>query len=180
MLPTPTSPDNFYQKGGDLPAEAPSYIARRQDKDLYDGLIGGEFCYVLTSRQMGKSSLARRIAQRLRSEAVTVAWLDLAGVGGPGVRDAEQWFSTLLMYLGVELDLEDDLDDFWKAHRELSPLYRWREAIRKVVLVQCPGPVVVFIDEVENVNNLTFSTDEFFAAIRAVTTTAPTTRNCGG
>ena len=167
MLPTLTRPDSFYQCGGDLPSKSPSYIARRHDKDLYDGLIGGEFCYVLTSRQMGKSSLARRIKQRLRSEGVTVAWLDLAGVGGPGVRDAEQWFGTLLMYLGQELDLEDDLDDFWKKHRDLSPLYRWREAIRQVVLVQRPGPVVVFIDEIENVRNLGFSTDEFFASIRA-------------
>ncbi len=37
--------------------DAPSYVDRQADKDLYVGLTSGEFCYVLTSRQKGKPSL---------------------------------------------------------------------------------------------------------------------------
>lgn len=51
---------NFYVTGGTLPQDAPSYVERRADRDLFDGLLKGEFCYVLTSRQMGKSSLMVR------------------------------------------------------------------------------------------------------------------------
>jgi hypothetical protein len=47
----------FYVTGGTLRHDAPSYVERQADKDLLDGLLKGEFCYVLTSRQMGKSSL---------------------------------------------------------------------------------------------------------------------------
>ena len=50
----------FYVTGGTLRHDAPSYVERRADRDLSEGLLQGEFCYVLTSRQMGKSSLMVR------------------------------------------------------------------------------------------------------------------------
>src|SRR5204863_2123468 len=49
----------------------------------------------------------------------------------------------------------------------LAPLPRWLAAIHEVVLAQCPGRVVIFIDEIDAVRSLPFSTDEFFAAIRS-------------
>ena len=39
-------------------------------------------------------------------------------------------------------------------------------ALRTVVLARCPGPVVIFVDEIDAVRSLPFFTDEFFAAIR--------------
>ena len=39
-------------------------------------------------------------------------------------------------------------------------------AIREVVLAAPPGRVVIFVDEIDAVRSLPFSTDEFFAAIR--------------
>lgn len=44
---------SFYVTGGTLRADAPSYVERQADQELFEGLLRGEFCYVLTARQMG-------------------------------------------------------------------------------------------------------------------------------
>ena len=159
-----SSGTSFYVTGGTLRLDAPSYVERNADKDLLDGLIASEFCYVLTSRQMGKSSLMVRTANKLRERGVHVVVLDLSAVGQNVTRD--QWYNGLLASMGDQLGVEDELDEFWKAHQELSPVQRWFYALAKVVLGRRSEPVTVFIDEIDVVRSLPFSTDEFFAAIR--------------
>ena len=58
----------FYVTGGTLPADATSDVERHAEKDLLAGLLAGEYCYVLNTRQMGKSSLMVRTSVRLREE----------------------------------------------------------------------------------------------------------------
>jgi WD40 repeat protein len=154
----------FYVSGGTLRPDAPSYVERQADADLYAGLLRGEFCYVLTARQMGKSSLMVRTAARLRREGVAVVVLDLTALGQN--LSPEQWYGGLLRHLGRQLDLEDELEEFQLDTQRLSPLQRWMVALHEVVLPRVPGRIVIFVDEIDAVRSLPFSTDEFFAAIR--------------
>ena len=144
--------------------DAPSYVERRADIVLYEGLKRGEFCYVLTPRQMGKSSLMVRTAARLRAEGTAVVMLDLTAVGQH--LTVEQWYDGLLRLLGSQLGLEVALEGFWQAECRLNPLLRFTTAIRQVVLRKSSQPLVIFVDEIDIVRSLPFSTDEFFAAIR--------------
>lgn len=155
---------DFYITGGTLPRDAPSYILRAADTQLFEGLLSGRFCYVLTSRQMGKSSLMVRTAGRLRQAGVTCAVLDLTAIGQDLTR--EQWYDGLQNALGRQLNLEDELERFWLSHARFSPLQRWMLALEEVVLPRIPGPVVLFLDEIDAVRSLPFAADEFFAAIR--------------
>ncbi|MDA7645665.1 AAA-like domain-containing protein, partial [bacterium] len=157
--------DRFYTTGGTLSQDAPSYVERQADRALIEGLERGEYCYILTSRQMGKSSLMIRTASRLRNgDHCHVAVLDLSAVGQN--LSPEQWYDGMLLRLGRQLGLEDEFDDFWLDHPRLSPVQRFFEALYQVVLLKKPGRFVVFIDELDTVRSLPFASDEFFAAIR--------------
>jgi WD40 repeat protein len=162
-LPISSAP-SFYVVGGTMRPDAESYVRRRSDDELYTGLMENDFCHVLTARQMGKSSLMLRTAARLRKSGISVAALDLTGIGTN--LSPEQWYSGLIVQLGDRLDLEDKLLDFWLANLSIGPMQRWVSAIRKVVLPSHPGRLAIFIDEIDAVASLNFSTDEFFSGIR--------------
>ncbi len=155
---------SFYITGGTLRRDATCYVVRQADQELHTGLTQGRFCYVLTSRQMGKSSLMVRTAARLREEGAGVAVLDLTAIGQN--LTAAQWYRGLLSRMGRQLELEDELVEYWGKQKQLGPMQRWMHAMREVVLPRYPGQVVIFVDEIDAVRSLPFSTDEFFAAIR--------------
>jgi WD40 repeat protein len=155
---------SFYVTGGTLRHDAPSYVERQADHAVSEGLLAGEFCYVLTPRQMGKSSLMVRTASKLRERGVSVIALDLTAIGQN--LTAEQWYDGLVVRMGRQLRLDEDLERFWRAHERLGPCQRLFMAIRDVVLRQRAGPLAIFVDEVDSVRSLPFSIDEFFAAIR--------------
>jgi WD40 repeat protein/Flp pilus assembly protein TadD len=154
----------YYVTGGTLRPDAPSYVERKADTEIHDRLLAGDFCYVLTSRQMGKSSLMVRTVRRLREGRVHVAVLDLTAIGQN--LSVEQWYEGLAERLGQQLNLDLEIEDFWTAHARLSPVQRFFAAIREVALHHRPGRLVIFVDEIDSVRSLPFSTDEFFAAIR--------------
>src|SRR5829696_3651939 len=162
-LPISSAP-SFYVVGGTMRPDAQSYVRRVSDEELYTGLMENEFCHVLTARQMGKSSLMLRTAARLRKSGIAVAALDLTGIGTN--LSPEQWYSGLIVQMGDRLNLEDELLRFWQANVNLGPMQRWISAIRKVVLPLHAGRLAIFIDEIDAVASLKFSTDEFFSGIR--------------
>lgn len=95
--------DRFYCIGGTLPANASSYIVRQADTDLLVSLRRGDFCYVLDTRQIGKSSLMARTARQLRAEGFAVCVLDLTLIGQN--LTIEQWYFGLLRRLSGSLNL---------------------------------------------------------------------------
>ncbi len=159
------SPPDFFVTGGALQADAGCYVARAADNQLLEALRKSEFCYVLTSRQMGKSSLMVRAAVQLRQEGCAVVILDLTAIGQNLVVD--QWYFSMLCHVGEKLNLEAEMEAYWDANERRAPLERFMGAIRDVYLERKRKPLVIFVDEIDAVRSLRqFSADEFFAGIR--------------
>ncbi|MGK7893342.1 MAG: AAA-like domain-containing protein [Xenococcus sp. (in: cyanobacteria)] len=155
-----------YIFSGSLPEDATTYVTREADTQLYEGLKAGKFCYVLNSRQTGKSSLRVRTMRRLREEGFSCVAIDLSSSGIQSV-SLEQWYVDLLDTLIDSLDLDIDLEEWWFRHKLLSPLKRFGKFIEEVLLVEVRENIIIFIDEIDSVLSLKFPTDDFFAFIRA-------------
>jgi WD40 repeat protein len=155
----------FFVSGGTLPLDSRSYVERDCDIALHAALSAGRYCYVLNTRQMGKSSLSVRVLARLESEGCRTACIDLTQMGGRNV-SPEQWYTGLAVELGRALGLRKEVLDFCRGASDFAPLERFFGAIRDVVLKHIDEPIVLCIDEIDATRNLSFDADEFFAGVR--------------
>ncbi len=155
----------FFATGGAVPLQSPSYCVRAADEELYASLLRGEYCYILASRQIGKTSLTARTAARLRDDGLDVAYLDLTEVGVDCTR--EQWYYTLLTRTAADLGLRNELRKSWTSDSRLSLLQRWTDGLRLILKARPAHRLAVFVDEIDYVRNLAFDTSEFFAAMRS-------------
>ncbi len=152
------------QVGGAVSLHKSVYIVRPADDQLLALLERGEYCNVLCSRQMGKTSLLYRTRQRLREKGIRTAVLDVAGtLGSPP--DADTWYHGLLQLIAPDLELTVNVDVWWQTSPAITPNQRLLRFFREEVLGDTP--VVIFLDEIDSTLKLPY-TDDFFVAIRSM------------
>ena len=158
-----------YRVGGSLAVHDPTYIERSADAALYKALLRGEFCYVLTSRQMGKSSLRLRTRHQLEAARLgRCATIDMTRIGSQQLTP-EQWYQGLAFELRRKFGLQDhvDLQTWWQRLGTLPPVQKLGQFIEEVLLSGHPEqPLFIFLDEIDSVKALNFSVNDFFGLVR--------------
>ena len=114
-----------YQIGGSLKQDAPSYIERKADSQIYEALIRGELCYVFNSRQMGKSSLLVRTRARLQQEGFLCTNVDMTNIGSENITPL-QWYKGVVgdIWSGFGLSGKVNLKKWWQEQGTIFLYYK--------------------------------------------------------
>lgn len=157
-----------YQVGGSVSGDNSTYVMRLADKQLYEALLRGEFCYVFSPSQMGKSSLKVRTQKRLQRQNMACISLDMSYICSKNV-NSKVWYKTIAFELWRRFKLAKkvNLKAWWRKQKELSDREKLLECIKDVILPYVTAAkIYVLIDEIDSILNLNFPTDDFFALIR--------------
>lgn len=151
--------------GGSLPVDASTYVVRQADEDLYKELRAGNFCYILSPRQTGKSSLRVRVMKQLQAEGIACGVIDISTIGSFSITPAEL-FLGVVRRLARVFGMHLEVIKWWQQREGLSPVQRLGEFIEEILLVEITQPIVIFIDEIDSILSHAFK-DDFFGFIRS-------------
>jgi len=156
-----------YQVGGSLINNAPSYVERQADIEIYNALKQGEFCYVLNCRQMGKSSLLVRTKHHLEQEGWKCTSIDMTNIGSENITP-NQWYKGIITDLcrGFKLLGKLNLKSWWQTGCDISLLQNVSRFIAELLTQFPEEKLIIFIDEIDSILSLDFPVDDFFALIR--------------
>lgn len=155
----------IYSVGGTVQASGGIYISRQADEELLQLCRDGVFAYVLTSRQVGKSSLMVQTSNQLREASIHTLIIDLNAIGSP--ETADQWYLTQLAKICDHFDLELEVGAWWRGQPDLAVADRLIRFYKNVLLARISGRIVIFVDEIDETIKLPYASD-FYAAIRSL------------
>jgi len=160
-------PDGFFVAGGPVQPGRGCYVRRAADRELGRLVRAGEYVQVMAPRHMGKSSLMARLAEELRGEGRHVAVVDLTQVGArERPDDLGRWFYSFAFRLIRQLRLKVDLQEWWQDKAVLTNRQRLTELYWDLILESTSGPVTIFIDEMQCLDNFP-GVEQLLASIRA-------------
>jgi AAA-like domain len=136
----------FFQEGGSLDATFPSYMERKADQELFEAIQQSRFCYILTARQMGKSSLCIRAKEKLGKEGFLSSYVDITSYGKESIT-ADKWYRSVLETISYDLGLQKDVYDWWKENDHLTSVFRFFSFIKKEISKKVDQSIVIFVDE---------------------------------
>jgi WD40 repeat protein len=157
----------FFSVGAPLHAVRAGYVQRGADDVLYETVVSGRFAHVIAPGRSGKSSLIAASAARLENNGLKVAILDLEQIGVRDAgTDAGRWYYSVAYRLLRQLRIRVDLQSWWQDKSILSNRQRLVEFYSEIILRNVHERIVVFLDEIQCIEELPFA-DQLLASIRA-------------
>ena len=157
----------FFSVGVPLHAVRAGYIKRRADDQLYETISSGRYAHVVAPDRSGKSSLIAATAARLESQGNKVAIIDLEQIGDrDGGTDSGRWYYSVAYRLLRQLRIRYELQSWWQDKSFMSNRQRLLEFYSEVILSNVSEPIVIFVDEMQCIENLPHA-DQLLTSFRA-------------
>ena len=145
---------------GTMTPDSRFYIERAFDQDALETIQQqGVTLTIKGPRQMGKSSLLSRVMEAARDRGKQVAFLDFQLFDRAALEDADTFFPEFCAWLTDELELEDQVEDYWK--RRLSNTQLCTRYVSRYLLKTLDQPLLLAMDEVECTFDTAFRSDVF-------------------
>ena len=158
----------YHSTGGCLSADDPTYVYRKQDAELYEKLLAGEYCCVFNARQMGKSSLRVKVMDKLSSQGCQCISINMSMLSAFPI-PKESWYDGFfkLLFDKFELENSSNVQDWIAINRNLSNLQRWKLFIEEIMFTNFPTQrIYIFLDEIDTLGKYKLK-EEFLGFIRS-------------
>jgi serine/threonine protein kinase len=150
---------------GTMDPQSKLYVERPGDRIALDTIERqGVTITIKAPRQMGKSSLLMRIIDAAAKVNKQIAFLDFQLFDQSALVEADTFFRQFCLWLTDELELDDQVDQFWQ--QPLGNSQRCTRYVARHLLKTLDRPVLLAMDEVDSVFDTDFRSD-FFGMLRS-------------
>ena len=154
----------------------PPYGTMRPDSHFYIERIADDNCwqhiaaphavtlFVQAPMQMGKSSLMRRVLDRVgKVRQLPSAFIDFQKFTEQLLQHEEDFFVEFCLMIGDALGLPDDIDHYWSPRR--TNIVNCSRYLSDYIIPRLDGPFILAMDEVERMQTVPFRAN-FFGMLR--------------
>jgi hypothetical protein len=152
---------------GQVPLESMLYVERPPiETRCYQAIAKpGALIRVKAPRQMGKSSLMLRIFNYGNEQEYRAAVLNFQLIDRDSLSSLDQFLQWFCNSITWELNLEDQLANYWKG--TFSPKNKCTNYFQRYLLPELQRPIVLCLDEVDQVFEYPTIATDFFGMLRA-------------
>ncbi|MBD2194247.1 MULTISPECIES: AAA-like domain-containing protein [Calothrix] len=158
---------HFEQPEGQVSLESAFYIERPPiESDCYEEILqSGALIRIKAPRQMGKTSLLTRILDCGTKQGYSAAYLNFQSADAEFFTNLDKFLQWFCVSIAQELNLPDKLREYWQG--VLGSKDKCTNYFQRYLLAEIPHPIVLGLDEVDQVFQYPQVASEFFALLRA-------------
>ena len=151
---------------GQVPLDSPFYVERPPiESDCYQAIAKtGALIRIKAPRQMGKSSLMKRILHHAAQQGCQVVELSLQEAEGEIFTDLDRFLQWFCNCLADELKLPNKLVDYWQS--VLGSKRKCSKYFQKYLLSEIASPLALGLDEVDRVFKYPDIATDFLGLLR--------------
>ncbi|MDJ0615675.1 MAG: AAA-like domain-containing protein [Calothrix sp. MO_192.B10] len=150
---------------GQVPLNSSFYIERPEvENNCYESILQpGALIRIKAPRKMGKTSLMSRILHHAQQQGDRTAFLNLWSK--ENLTDLNTFLQAFCAILSEELGVEEQIDKYWS--KRLSSQINCTNYFKKYLLKAIETPLVLGLDDIDQIFPYTEIAQEFFALLRA-------------